>query len=1075
MNNTKKILLIVGIVLLAVCIAVLAGLLVSGCGASDTPDEPLPTGDLTYTIQVQNTSDLPLSDVGIYVYEDETMAELVWYDTTDAEGKMSFTGAASNDYVAVLSDVPAGYALEAYYPLTGELTQIILSAGTISEEDMENITYKLGDMMADFTVTTPDGTEYTLSELLKTKRAVVLNFWYIECQPCNLEFPFMQEAYEEYDDQIEILALNPVNQDDQAIADFQKELGLTFPMAKVDPAWEKMMGLTAYPTTVVIDRYGNISLVHKGMVDDTDTFLQLFEYFAADEYESKAIEDLSEVVTAEEGSEDNPQAQGGAQSFNFTVDAGKTYYFELYKITTELYMTCKGEDFTLTYGDKSYDADGSVTLTIKAEGPSTPVKFSLTNHTNEKQTYYISLANPKGSYGNPYSLTLGEFTANTKAGDEQGTYYTYIAEATGTMKVRCLSSSLSKYGFFLYNLRSYAMRNTDEDGLTDEEGCLYVTVDVKKGDKIQFNVAAARRDDNSIPAGTYHFEATLTEGEIEEEEVAEKVGYAITVTDENRNPISGVNIRFAETTVEEGAMPVNAAAVTDEKGVASVWLPKDVYSASLIVPKGYSANTTQFKLTETLTALSVKLDVVVDTSEGYTVRVLDDNGVAIPNVLVSIGTSYGRTNSTGYYTATLDKGAYTAVVTLPEGYTADTVAYPFPADSNYQNIVLKAGSAGEQTGVAYTVNIVDGSGNPMTGVAAVYTKDGTPVALAEADADGKAVVYLEPGTYTVALISSTGSELIYNQEDATLTETKTSTTVAVSVNISGNDYETAYWGNYYKISAGSVTVDLTSNTNFSAQYDNNWMYTLMPSIPGVYRISVSDGAVVNYWGSVNFIGGLVYTTDNADGYFELTIRSGEFDNGNQPTFVLGVGTDQDMDSVEMQIVRTGDVVGDLPTVVYEPKNTATAFTLTEKGKETYVDLTGNATIQRGDDGYYYLNGKKLYANLGPDCFPISMYEMLGINTSFGTGMKGKLYDENGEAIAIEDFTQCMIDYCLWMDSDTGLYPVNDDIVYMFQSTTAYMCWGDIESPNYIFTDEDGNLITGINPDIAWMFAFCYFA
>lgn len=1075
MNKTKKTLLIVGIVVLAVCIAVLAGLLIRGCGASNEPDDSLPDGDLTYTIQVKNASGMPLSDVGVYVYEDEMMAELIWYDTNDADGKMSFTNAASNSYVAVLSDVPAGYALEMYYPITGELTEIVLSAGTISAEDMESVTYKLGDMMPDFTITAVDGTEYTLSELLKTKRAVVLNFWYIECQPCNMEFPFMEEAYEEYDDKIEILAMNPVNQDEEAIAAFQKTNGLSFPMAKVDPAWEKMMGLTAYPTTVVIDRYGNISLVHRGMVDNTDTFLQLFEYFAADEYESKAIESLSEVVTAEEGSEDNPQAQGGVQNFSFTVDAGKTYHFELFKITTELYMTCKGEDFTLTYGEKSYDADGSVTITIEAEGPSTPVKFSLTNHTNEKQTYHISLANPKGSYGNPYSLKLGEFTATSRAGDEQGTYYTYIAEKTGQMQVRCLSSSLSKYGFFLYNLRSYAMRNTDEDGKTDEEGCLYVTVDVKKGDKIQFNVAAGRRDDNSIPAGTYKFEAILTEGEIEEEEVAEKIGYAITVTDENRKPVSGVNIRFAEATVEEGAMPVNAAAVTDEKGVASVWLPKDVYSASLIVPKGYSANTTQFKLTETLTALAVKLDTVVDTSEGYSVRVLDSNGVAIPNVLVSIGTGYGYTNSTGYYTATLNKGEYTAVVTPPAGYVAEKAAYPFPAGSNYQNIVLTAGTA-EQTGVAYTVNVQDGSGNPMTGVAAVYTKDGVPVALAETDADGKIVAYLEPGEYTVALVSSTGSELTYNHDDATLTAAKTTTTVKVSVNVGGNDYETAYWGNYYKISVGSVTVDLTSNANQSSQCDNNWLYAFMPSVPGVYRVTASEGAVVNYWGGLNFINGSpVYTTDSEDGYFELTVRSSEFDNGNQPAFVLGVGTDQSQDSVEVQIVRTGDVVGDLPTVVYEPKQTPTAFTLKETGKATYVDLTGNATIQRGDDGFYYLNGKKLYAHLGPDCSPISMYEMLGIGTSFGTGMKGKLYDENGEGIAIEDFTQCMIDYCLCMDEESGMYPVNDDIVYMFQSTTAYMHWGDIESPNYIFKDEDGNLITGINPDIAWMFAFCYFA
>ena len=457
MTKKKIVLLIVGIVLLVACVGVLLGLLLPSCGASDV-EETVPTGELTYTVQVKNASDKPLADVGVYIYEDETLAELVWYDTTNAEGNMSFTNAASNAYVAVLSDVPAGYAVEEYYPLTGELTQIILSAGMLSAEDMENTTYKLGDMMADFSVTTPDGTVYTLSELLKTKRAVVLNFWYIECQPCNMEFPFMQEAYEEYSDLLEILALNPVNQDDAAIAAFQKELGLTFPMAKVDPAWEKLMSLTAYPTTVVIDRYGNITLIHKGMVDDTDTFLQLFEYFTADDYEPKAIESLDEIVTKAEGSEENPKQQGGDRSFDITVAAGETYYLELYKITGQVYLTVSGEDFELTYNGKTYTpSKGSVTITITSEGPSTPVKLQIKNTGKEEQTYNISLASPKGSYSNPYSLSLGEFSINTKAGDEQGTYGTYTAEKSGTLTVRCLKSSVSKYGFFLYNLRSYAM------------------------------------------------------------------------------------------------------------------------------------------------------------------------------------------------------------------------------------------------------------------------------------------------------------------------------------------------------------------------------------------------------------------------------------------------------------------------------------------------------------------------------------------------------------------------------------------------------------------------------------------
>ena len=51
-------------------------------------------------------------------------------------------------------------------------------------DDLDGITLNLGDMIIDYTFTAVDGTEYNISELLQEKNAVVLNFWYLECDPC---------------------------------------------------------------------------------------------------------------------------------------------------------------------------------------------------------------------------------------------------------------------------------------------------------------------------------------------------------------------------------------------------------------------------------------------------------------------------------------------------------------------------------------------------------------------------------------------------------------------------------------------------------------------------------------------------------------------------------------------------------------------------------------------------------------------------------------------------------------------------------------------------------------------------
>lgn len=69
--------------------------------------------------------------------------------------------------------------------------------------------YEVGDKIDDFTITTADDQVIQLSELLKEKKAVVLNLWYIDCYYCNLEFPTIEQVYQAMNDDIEIVALSP--------------------------------------------------------------------------------------------------------------------------------------------------------------------------------------------------------------------------------------------------------------------------------------------------------------------------------------------------------------------------------------------------------------------------------------------------------------------------------------------------------------------------------------------------------------------------------------------------------------------------------------------------------------------------------------------------------------------------------------------------------------------------------------------------------------------------------------------------------------------------------------------------
>lgn len=156
--------------------------------------------------------------------------------------------------------------------------------------DMSGYTLELGTQMPDFTIYDVNGNCYTLYGLLEEKKAVMLNFWYADCPYCLLEFPDIQDAYERYSDQVEILAINPIDSVSKIIQ-FQEKRGLTFPLCKDGPKLNKPFVKVGYPTTVIIDRYGTVCLIQIGAQGGNDVFGNAFAYFCSDDYEPGKLSD----------------------------------------------------------------------------------------------------------------------------------------------------------------------------------------------------------------------------------------------------------------------------------------------------------------------------------------------------------------------------------------------------------------------------------------------------------------------------------------------------------------------------------------------------------------------------------------------------------------------------------------------------------------------------------------------------------------------------------------------------------------------------------------------------------------
>lgn len=1070
----KKWIVIGGVVvlclLLCLCVSMCSSPGQSGDVTQTQPTGTTGTGRMNYTIVLKSESAQPLSDVGVYVYTDSTMAELVWFARTDAEGKLTFEDAASDAFVAVLSDVPAGYLVEEYYPLTGEQTEIVLAAG-LMEGDLNNITYKLGDVMLDFTVTTPDGKEYKLSELLEEKKAIVLNFWYLQCDPCKSEFPFLQDAYAQYSDDVVVLAMNPVNDDNAEIAKFQKDNGYTFPMAACDPAWEKAMQLTAYPTTVVIDRFGNICFIHKGSITEAGVFEAIFGFYAAEEYEQAIFKDLEELqeaagVVQEVGTKENPVEIGAMPSFQVTVEPGQLMYYNIYRMTNALYMSINNENAYVIYNGKTYyPSNGRVNLTISAEDTNSACSVVFGNSGKETQTYTVTLGSAAGTMGNPYTMTIGQFTSNVGAGNQTGVWYTYTPAEDGLFSIEVEGVTTGVQ--YNISLTSYTesgvgtvQRSITSDSSTNEEtGNKVVAINGYAGRSIQITVGTLPDSSNTYPAATFQLLSKFAPGESLDSMLQEKTTYSVNITDENRNPISGVMMKMQ---VEENTVTLT----TNEKGVATTKQVPGNYKVVLTIPLGYEGRITEFTLTETQPSVSIKLNTVVVEMATYTITVVDGEGNPISGAYVSIGTGYAQTGDNGVATITVPKSTYTAAISA-DGYISGEVEVTPEAPA--ATVTLEKGEDTQK--LDYTVKVVDYNGYPVANALLTIKQDGAVVATVTTDAAGTAVKSLALGTYTIGVPAGSYTDAA----KAVLTEQNPSVSIVL---ISGPSGET---GNIYGNATNIVTVGATYLEGLQANADNYVLFS--PSLDGVYRFSTLDTrATLSYWGSnTAFLVDQTANTDydSATNSFTVNVKP----NNLGGTYIVGI---TNMTEAVLVIQRIGDAIldeTDLVPVAYErQEDLISNFSLTvPTGKKLeYVDVfeanTSAYTYVKGADGFYHLGsatGPILYVNLGQTAPYLSMSDCMGVTNQDAVYLLNYVYYEDGKPVLKESYNTCMIEYINGRCPRTDVYPLNDDLILMFMRGCENKGWGDYDSPEYLFKDSNGEKIPGANEALAWMYAVCY--
>lgn len=1029
--KNKKWLIIGGAALVAVIALTVVIVLIAGGG-----EEPVSTDPVTarHTVTVTDGDGNPLQNVGVFVYVDSPQGELVWFARTDDQGKVSFTDAVSDRYIAVLSDAPKEYLVEESYPLTGENTTIALNLGRL--EDNMDIALGLGDTMLDFSVTTPDGTVYTLSQLLQEKEAVVLNFWFQGCEPCKAEFPYLQAAYEAYSDKIGVLALNPVDSSTD-VAAFQSQYGLTFPMAAVDAAWEDVMQLMAYPTTVVIDRNGEICLVHGAYVNESGVFETIFEFFTADAYQQTVLDSINALLG--EGSVGNPIETAGVTELAVTVEPGQEIYYSIYRIGGKVFQLESEDAYVIVDGVKYTPVNGVIEFTVTASDNYTPVSIAFGNSGASVQTYNATFSSAAGSYDNPYALELGEFAVSVAEGDEQGVYYLYTADREGALNLQCLSATVGiEYDITLYNLTTYIQHNLNEDGDADQ-----VSIEVHAGDTVQVIIAALPNEENEYPAADFQMEAGFTPSQASCSHSTTEVRGAAEATCTAAGYSGDLYCTACNAKISDGVV-LSVLAHKDGNGDHKC----DTCGTALITSCSHSTTEIRNKISATCTKAGYSGDTYCKSCGE-----LLSNGTAIS----ASGHTQQRRNAV-------------AATCTAEGYTGDTycsvcgtklsagtaIAAPGHKDSNADNKCDTCGTA-MSTGTAkvtYTITVIHSEGVSTAGITIKLSgTKGTGTAVT--DASGVATFELESGTYTVSIPDLGGFEIFSQTQKVS----KSSPNGEIILRTAVPDGYAKLNGEVVKIlSTGSNTVELKSG--------QTTYFIFEPSQSGKYKVSC--GYTLSYYGTnTNYIQDLTSTVEAyATTSYILNIK----DSNLSASFIIGVTAPSGVTGGTVTVTRTGDAelsISDLSYETYNGTHTPTSWAFSG-GTLTYVDITGSADSYQlvlGSDGYYHLNsanGPVLYLNLSTN----AKYADLSFATILNSErpvIQTYVYGDNGEFVAKEDYTQLVQKYISC--SSNGLYRLTEDLVRILTNYSRNNGWD-----NFLSSGTDS-----VNSDLAWMCNVCYVA
>jgi cytochrome c biogenesis protein CcmG/thiol:disulfide interchange protein DsbE len=134
-----------------------------------------------------------------------------------------------------------------------------------------------GDKVRDFSFMTFNGEEVSTSDY--AGKVILVNFWASWCKPCEQEARELEEAYQHYkpDGEVVFLGLTYVDTEPNSLA-YLKKFGITYPngpdlATKISQSFR----VRGVPETFIIDQEGRLAYFKAGPFSSTDEIIEIVD------------------------------------------------------------------------------------------------------------------------------------------------------------------------------------------------------------------------------------------------------------------------------------------------------------------------------------------------------------------------------------------------------------------------------------------------------------------------------------------------------------------------------------------------------------------------------------------------------------------------------------------------------------------------------------------------------------------------------------------------------------------------------------------------------------------------------